>query len=86
MPCGDAKASRVLCLVYAENSIVDLDALPDEPAARLAAYQRSRARDEERELVAGIEAKMVAGEELTEQEEVSYGYSEFGTGASCPSR
>lgn len=67
--------------------MMDLSELPDDPVARLAAYQRSRARDEERELVARIEAKMVAGEELTEQEEVSYGYSEFGTGAkSCRCR
>ncbi len=66
---------------------MDFDALPDEPAARLAAYQRARAREEERELIAGIQMRIDSGCELTEREWICYSYSIFGSAAkSCRCR
>lgn len=60
---------------------MDLDTLPYDALERLAAYQR--ARDEERKLVAGIETKMVAGEDITERERSIYAYSIFGSASTC---
>lgn len=58
--------------------------IPGSGEDRLKWWQRARAYEEERELVAAIKTKMVAGEELTEQEQSVYGYSPFGSAAkSC---
>ncbi len=66
---------------------MDLDTLPDDELERLAAYQRARAAEEERELVAGIRIKLDAGVELTEREWICYSYSKYGTAAkSCRCR
>lgn len=62
---------------------MDLDTLPDDELERLAAYQRARAAEEERELIAGIQMKIDAGIELTEREWICWSYSPFGSAASC---
>ncbi len=57
--------------------------IPGSGEDRLKWWQRARAAEEERELVAGIRMKLQAGVELTEREWLIYGYSPFGSAARC---
>lgn len=66
---------------------MNLSALSNDPAERLRQYQRARAAEEERELIAGLRLKLDAGVELTEREWVCYSYSPLGSAAkSCRCR
>lgn len=59
---------------------MNLADLPSGDLERLAHYQRARAMEEERELIAGIRLKMDAGVELTDAEWAAYAYSPYGSG------
>ncbi len=62
---------------------MNLDALSNDPAERLREYQRERAADEERELVAGLMMLRDAGVKLEPHEEAAIAYSAFGSAARC---
>lgn len=62
---------------------MDLSALSNDPAARLREYQRARAAEEERQLVAALLMLRDAGVKLEPHQEAAIAYSKFGSAAGC---